>query len=395
MDVVTAKKPPRVLVSLATYLPGYRSGGPVRTILNLVDQLGDEFQFYIVAADRDTGDPHPYPDIDAATWTRVGKAVVFYRPPGPSGWRALLESLRTVDVDLFYLNSFFGTPTLRCLLYRRMGWLADRPVLLAPRGEFSAGALRLKSVKKRVFLALAKLVGLYRGITFQASSEDEAADIRRSLGAVKIDVATNLTGRSVLRATDPWSPRSPGDPLRAVFLSRISKIKNLEGAIDILARTSCAVKFDIYGVLEDAPYWTRCRERLSALPDHVAVRYLGEVRPDQVETVLSGYDFLLLPTRGENYGHVIREALSAGLPVLISDKTPWRGLEALGAGADLPLDDREGFVKWIETFSRLDAPQQQATRQAARRVGSDAVTASKSLKANRDMLNAAISRRGG
>lgn len=394
MSPPSAGERPRILVSLSTYLPGFRSGGPVRTIANMADQLGEEFDFYIVAGDRDLGAATPYADTVPNTWKTVGRAKVFYRAPGSSGWGALLRNLRLFNFDIIYLNSFFGAPSLRPLIYRRLGWLADRPVLLAPRGEFSGGALALKPVKKRAFMALARLIGLYRGITFQASSEREAADIRRALGTVNIIVAANLASRTVNAASERPA-RSPEDPLRVVFLSRISPMKNLVGAAEILARVSCPVEFDIYGVLDDEGYWIHCKEYLSKLPDHVVARYLGEVTPDQVETILSGYDFLLLPTLGENYGHVIREALSSGLPVLISDQTPWRNLKTANAGADLPLDDPRGFVEWIETFARLTPSQYAAMREAARGLGDDPVIATRDLEANRAMLHAVIHRRAG
>ena len=47
----------------------------------------------------------------------------------------------------------------------------------------------------------------------------------------------------------------------------------------------------------------------------------------------------------ENYGHSIVEALLCGTPVLISDSTPWRGLEAEGVGWDLPIADEAAFVR--------------------------------------------------
>ena len=52
---------------------------------------------------------------------------------------------------------------------------------------------------------------------------------------------------------------------------------------------------------------------------------------------MAANDLFFLPTRGENFGHVIAEALSVGTPVLISDQTPWRKLAAVGLGHDLPL----------------------------------------------------------
>lgn len=383
---------PVILAFLSHYLPGYKAGGPIRTIAHMVDQLGDEFDFRIVTADRDKGDGAPFDGIVADEWTSVGPAKVFYRSPGAGGWRALLKSLEASSYDLLYLNSFFSVgASLWPLVYRHVGRLGERPVLLAPRGEFSKDALALKPAKKRAFIALARAVGFHRNVIFQASSKFEADDIRRVLGAVEIEVALDLSGRSSGDAA-PCVPHNHGGPPRAVFLSRISPMKNLAGALDMLARVSCPMEFSIYGIVEDTAYWAQCQQRIAALPGNVTARYLGEVLPDRVDEVLSSHDFLLLPTLGENYGHVVREALSSGLPVLISDRTPWRDLVKLNAGADLPLEDPGGFVAWIEAFSRMALAERDAMRQAARRLGDDPIIAATNLEANRAMLHAAINR---
>jgi hypothetical protein len=47
----------------------------------------------------------------------------------------------------------------------------------------------------------------------------------------------------------------------------------------------------------------------------------------------------------ENHGHVIVEAWQAGLPVIISDQTPWHGLVESRSGWDLLLNPRQ----WIDT----------------------------------------------
>src|SRR4051812_11201747 len=46
---------PCILTFSRFYLPGFRAGGPIRSISRLVECLGDEFQFRIVTADRDAG----------------------------------------------------------------------------------------------------------------------------------------------------------------------------------------------------------------------------------------------------------------------------------------------------------------------------------------------------
>jgi glycosyltransferase involved in cell wall biosynthesis len=59
----------------------------------------------------------------------------------------------------------------------------------------------------------------------------------------------------------------------------------------------------------------------------------------------------VLPTLGENFGHAIFEALSAGRPVLISNQTPWHNLASQKIGWDISLDRPKEFVKAIEEIS--------------------------------------------
>jgi glycosyltransferase involved in cell wall biosynthesis len=134
----------------------------------------------------------------------------------------------------------------------------------------------------------------------------------------------------------------PGQ-LRAVFISRLSPKKNLSGALRLLAGVAGTVSFDIYGPAEDAQYWKECQGLIARLPANIKVRYEGEIEHSRVGRVFADHDLFLFPTLGENYGHVIFEALAAGCPVVISDQTPWRSLEAVGVGWDIPLSETERF----------------------------------------------------
>jgi glycosyltransferase involved in cell wall biosynthesis len=73
------------------------------------------------------------------------------------------------------------------------------------------------------------------------------------------------------------------------------------------------------------------------------VEFKGPIPYTQVFGTMQQYHLFVLPTLGENYGHVIYEALSAGDPVLISDKTPWKNLKNERVGWDLPLNEKEKF----------------------------------------------------
>ena len=64
-----------VLVFIGYYLPGYKAGGPVRSIANVVETLGDEFEFRIVTSDRDLLDEVPYPGITHRHMDSTGKGL--------------------------------------------------------------------------------------------------------------------------------------------------------------------------------------------------------------------------------------------------------------------------------------------------------------------------------
>ncbi|MFN9108875.1 MAG: glycosyltransferase, partial [Bacteroidota bacterium] len=55
------------------------------------------------------------------------------------------------------------------------------------------------------------------------------------------------------------------------------------------------------------------------------------------------------------FGHAIFEAMANGLPVIIGDNTPWKGLAALGAGFDLPARDEQAWLQAFEAAFRTDA----------------------------------------
>ncbi|MGJ7461975.1 glycosyltransferase family 4 protein [Halomonas sp. MA07-2] len=345
-----------ILVCISNYLPGYKSGGPLRSIVNLVEHLRDDVDFRVITADRDLGDAIPYDNVPSGRWTEVEGVQVYYLPEGLGALGTLYRLLRDTPCDMLYLNSVFATrSTLVPLVVRRLGAMPRRKVIIAPRGEFSPGALALKSWKKRPFLALARVAGLYSGLTWQASTDFEADDIRRVMGRVATDIHQACDLPSLVVQTVKVRRRNAEDPLRIVFLSRISPKKNLAFALSCLSRVRVQVEFTIYGPVEDAAYWDECEDLMQALPDHVKATYRGAVGPVQVPQVMAEHDLFFLPTLGENYGHVLAEAIASGTPVLVADTTPWRGLEALGVGRDLPLNDPQAFVEYIEALSRLSA----------------------------------------
>ncbi len=347
-----------ILAFVKYYLPGYKAGGPLRTLSNMVERLGGDFSFRVVALDRDTGDTQPYRGVAVGDWNPVGRAEVCYLPESEVTLGRLRWLIRKTPHEVLYFNSFFAPGfTFKPLLLRRLGLITRVPVVVAPRGEFARDALAIGRLKKRLYLVLVKLFGLYADVTWQASSPSEEECIRRVFGTdARVCVAPNLV--SADGSSEPArsaSTKQPGN-LRIASVSRICRMKNLLHALHVLrALDTGRVTFDVYGPMEDSEYWAKCEEAIRALPPNVHVTYRGSIPHDQVGAVISEHDIFLLPTLGENFGHVILEALAVGCPVLISDRTPWRGLEEKGIGWDLPLEHPERFEAVLRSCVDMDA----------------------------------------
>lgn len=344
-----------ILILTGRYLPGYRDGGPVRTIKNLTDGLGDKYHFTVCCADRDHGDTKPYESVKINDINHVGNADVFYVRDGKYSFNTI-RKLSNLN-DLMYVCGPYNGYAVKALILNRLG-LIKCPFVLAPMGSFSKGALAIKSKKKQVFLGLMKALGLFKNISFSVTSEVEKKELKEAM---------KLTNRCFV-AEDPMRspdslkmtggenmPSENESDLKVVFLSRICEKKNLLGAIRMLADVRGKIIFHVYGNKEDNEYAEKCFAEAEKLPENISYKYMGEAESEKVPFILSQYDIFLFPTLGENFGHVISEALMAGVIPVISDTTPWLDFNEKKAGYVIPLSDSEKFTEVIGSLSKKDA----------------------------------------
>jgi len=139
--------------------------------------------------------------------------------------------------------------------------------------------------------------------------------------------------------------------LKVVWISRIAPKKNLKYAIEILEETKSDIEFTIYGPAHTEEYWKECKQELRKLPSNVKWEWKGNLDSESVVETLKHYHVFLFPTLGENFGHVIQEALSAGCPCIISDQTPWRDFESQGVGDVFSLENKSAFVNAVEKYA--------------------------------------------
>ena len=118
-------------------------------------------------------------------------------------------------------------------------------------------------------------------------------------------------------------------------------------------KSKTKIHFDIYGNIEDAEYWDKLNNEMDNT-DTLTITYKGVVPPSELPNIYANADYLLLPTKHENYGHAIVEAWSNACPVIISRNTPWKNLYVQNLGWDVDLKNFDNLVSAIQEAVDLD-----------------------------------------
>ena len=468
----------KIFVCIESYLPGTLGGGPVRALINLVDHLHPEHQFFIFTRNHDYLESIAYTKLEPNAWHPQAQASVYYTD-GKNLAAQLLEQVQLVQPDWIYLNGALPELTRTYLkLRQKERALQAIPVLLAPHGNLSAAALAYHRVRKQAWLTYAKVRSLYRDVIWHAASERESEQIHAVFGAAaqirevpmapRAPLASDIVSDSVPRngvTTRPGAKRtgtsgrsanveskgqpttnneqpptlsappsslrpppsalpphlntfppshsseagslksqasslsSPSTSLRLVYFGRLSPEKNLPVAFELLkefaqAHPERTVIYDLIGS-GSAVYEAKLHSLSAKLPSTIQVNFIGQLSPEALQARLQpsslssqvsslsppqapsnlptfppsssspppqvsslipqvsglSYHALLMPSLTENFSYTVLESLQAGIPVLISDQTPWRDLEAQGIGWDLSLDLGDPWLHALESMS--------------------------------------------
>jgi glycosyltransferase involved in cell wall biosynthesis len=349
------KELPKVLIFIDWYLPGFKAGGPISSCVNLVSHLKQEFSFYIVTRDTDYTATIPYDTINHHNWNDVDGAMVYYLSKKELRREKIKTIISEVEPDVIYVNGIYSFyfSIIPLILSRDLGY---HKIIVAGRGMLAQSAIKVKGFKKKLFIKLARFFNFYHDITFHATNLKEEADIRAVLGEnVEIKVAPNLQ-EAVDFGSVPKSRLKVAGELKLVSIARISPEKNTIFALELLSlyEGKGSISFDLYGPVYEESYWQECKRVMTHMPTNVSVSYKGSLEKAEVHYTLQKYHALFMPTKGENFGHIILESFQAGCPVIISDQTPWQSLAKEAVGFDISLTDKAGYHVVFDKLSRLD-----------------------------------------
>ncbi len=335
-----------VFITIPWFSPAFRAGGPIQSIANLVNTYTEGITYKIFCGDTDLNDV-PLTHIETGKWVKYNEQTEVWYAVKPNRSKTLTEQVEKVKPDIIFavgLYSWYFTmvPLLFCKTPKK---------IFSVRGMLHPGALSQKKWKKQLFLRAFMLSGLHRRIAFHATDETEAGYIRSVFGeeGLAIHIAGNFA-RQI-----GWKQPIAKEPgaLKLITIALISPMKNHLLVLGALQHISHEIEYDIYGPVKDMAYWQQCLLQIQQLPANIKVTYHGDVNPLEIPAILHATHVAILPSKSENFGHAIFEALSAGRPVITSEHTPWNGLKEAKAGMNVPTE-LPGLQKAINFFAVMD-----------------------------------------
>jgi glycosyltransferase involved in cell wall biosynthesis len=341
------------------YWPLYKAGGPVQSLYNLAALFQDELDVYFISLDKDIdGTPADHPLV-LGKWNKGKNQENIFCT---SAITPVLISrlLKQVKPDLLMINGMFHWHTT--LFGIICGKINNYKIVVSPRGMLQEWGLQRGKLKKNFFLKVVKVL-LGKRTVWHATDEQEKQDINKIFGRQQqVFVASNIP-----RSLSPYStiryPNHDGR-IKLVFLSLINPNKNLHLIIDSMKRSNQRFTLDIYGPIIDEVYWGDCQRLMDG---YANVTYMGAVPPWQVPQLIQRYQFFVLPTQGENFGHAIFDALASSVPVIISTHTPWKNIESSKAGWYVDIGSKDSLNQIFDRLSALKEPEYGEYRMSAHR----------------------------
>lgn len=205
------------------------------------------------------------------------------------------------------------------------------PRVVSVRGMLEPWAIRHKRIKKAAAWQLYQRQDLERASFLHSTAESESKAIRaQGLKAPIVTIAngTVLPDESLMK----HQPRMPGETRKALFLSRVHPKKGLPMLIQAWATLRpVGWRLDIAGP-DEGGHQAQIKRLIDDHNLSEFVSLLGPLEGHAKENAYREADIFVLPTHSENFGLVIAEALSYGIPVLTTRGAPWAELAATRCG---------------------------------------------------------------
>ncbi|MFM1793624.1 MAG: hypothetical protein RL642_9 [Bacteroidota bacterium] len=337
----------KILIFADWYAPAFKGGGPIRSIVNLVESLKYKYDFYIYTSDTDFGETTPLQGIQPDNWINLNGIQICYHSKGKMTFSKVKSVIKEVNPDRIYLNSMFSNMIKPILAGYQSG-----KIIIAPRGMLSTSALAVKPIRKFMYLWFLRTFGFAKYLTFHATSNEEEKDIRRIFPNAKcISIAKNVPEPIPI---DLKKNEKQVAQARLIFTGRMHPIKNLHLALEALKDLKGDIELTVIATKEDEAYLNKCQQIANSLGQNIKVYWLLNSPHDEIKSHLEQAHFFVLLSEVESFGHAIFEALAVGCPLLISNQTPWKNLQEQKAGWDLSISNSQQIKTTLQEIVNMD-----------------------------------------
>lgn len=335
---MTKEIKPSLLIVYDYFYPGYKAGGPIQSLANLIITLQSCYNISVLTSAYDLHSDTCYENIKINSWNNItlyGSVLpvsVWYAEKKNPGKKQIKEVLQQIKPDIIYLNGMFSYRFFMLPLMVLNKLSNPSKIVICPRGMLQQGALDGRQFKKKIYLTALKISPLLKKVQWHATNYEEMEDIKKVFGQhQKVSLASNIPKKPVVTIKFPQKEKGR---LKLAYLSLIAEKKNLLLLLEII-KNSNDITLDIYGPVKDKDFWETCKSLIDQMPGKAS--YKGEVKPLKVQEAFTKYDASVLLTKGENFGHALYESLSVGRPVITSNYTPWNNLQQQKAGWNIDI----------------------------------------------------------
>jgi glycosyltransferase involved in cell wall biosynthesis len=247
------------------------------------------------------------------------RTLFFQRLPGeslkPSPKLAAWVRAHVRGYDVVHVHSVFSHPSLAAGAAARA---AGVPYVVRPLGQLDRWSLGQHGLRKRLFLTVAgrRLVTRAAAIHWTDPSERErAAGFAAERPGFVVPLGVDERLFACGRATTTRKPV-------VLFLSRLHPKKNADRLVEAFLAAGPALAGWTLVIAGDGDpgYVASLRDIVSRSGGEGRVRFVGWLSGEEKERALGEASLFALPSRQENFGIVVAEAMAAGTPVLVSEE---------------------------------------------------------------------------
>ncbi|RHS48984.1 glycosyltransferase [Tannerella sp. AF04-6] len=298
------------------------SGGPTSCTYNLIKGLRDEGieADILTLMPRDDSDKIIADDSFIKALPNDARTPLVYS----SNFRRYLSS--HIGYDLYHANGLWTCPTH---FTAEIAKKQNKPCVIAPHGMLYPQALQVSAWKKKIVSTVFQRKDLETASCLQATCMAELEHIRAF--GLNNPVAVIPNG---LVIDDSLEIRKTSNSVRRfAFVGRLNRIKNVDLLLSAWSKLGDKTRNCELLIIGDGDTaYKKELEEFATANKLNNVRFLGFIMGKDLQKLVHSIDFQILPSKSENFGMVVPEALIQGAPVIASKGTPWSDLETFDCG---------------------------------------------------------------